>query len=151
MNDADILYDKDAYADGSGPYVGGINGYNQKIRIYNCFNKGVIKPQTGAANEYDSKLVGEVNACLGRYSIFNYVYAKSSEMAINGPTAVNTPIGVMGDVLGRVKTDGTLEMPVTIKEVDYDNAHDALNAWVEKVNTSDTVYYKWKAGPVFDI
>ncbi len=151
MNDGDVLYDQTAYASGSGPYCGGINGYNQKMRIYNCYNKGNVKPQSGDPNDYDSKLVGEINACLGRYSIFNYVYAKSSTMAINGPQAVNTPIGVMGDVLGRVKTDGTLEMPVTIKEVDYENAHDALNAWITKVNTASVTYYPWKVGPVFDI
>ena len=152
MNDGDVLYDKTAYLDGKGPYVGGINGYNQKMRIYNCYNKGNLKPQEGEPNEYDVKYIGEINACLGRYGVFNYVYAKESDMAINGPNhSGNTPIGVMGDVLGRVKADGTLSMPVTIKEVDYDNAHDALNAWVEKINTSSVVYYKWKNGPVFDI
>ena len=150
-NDADVLYNQTAYADGSGPYAGGIAGYNQKMRIYNCYNKGDVKPQSGEPNSYDTKLVGEINSCLGRYSIFNYVYAKSSTMAINGPQAVNSPIGVMGTELGRVKTDGTFEMPVTIKEVDYETPQDALNAWITKVNTESVTYYPWKAGPVFDI
>ena len=151
LNEADVLYDKTAYTDTKGPYAGGIVGYNQKMRVYNSYNKGEVKPQSGEPNDFDAKLVGEINSCLGRYSIFNYVYAKSSTMAINGPTAANTPIGTMGDVLGRVKTDGTLEMPVTIKEVDYENAHDALNAWITKVNTTSVTYYPWKVGPVFDI
>ncbi len=152
LNDGDVLYDKTAYADGKGPYCGGINGYNQKMRIYNCVNMGNVKPQSGEPNEYDVKYIGEVNACLGRYGKFNYVYAKESDMAINGPNhSGNTPIGVMGDVLGRVKADGSLSMPVTIKEVDYENAHEALNAWITEINTASVTYYKWKLGPEFDI
>ena len=150
-NDGEIVYSKTAYDDGKGPYAAGIVGYNQKVRVYNCYNGGAIKPTDGSApNEYDSKLLGEVNACLGRYAFFNYLYARSSDFNINGPQAVNSPIGEMGDVLGRVKTDGTLESPVTVKNKDYDTPEAALNAWIAGVTASPTLYYKWKKGPVFD-
>ena len=152
-NDGDILYDATAYEDAKGPYAAGIVGYNQKIRIYNVFNAGAVKPVTGEANEYDAKLRAEIVSCLGRYAIFNYLYSKKTGLPIATDTPANTPAGVVGDVTGQVQADGYLENAVIIAGKDYDTPVAALNAWITSVTTTPNDFLTWKAGtnsPEFD-
>lgn len=152
-NDGDILYDQTAYNDGSGPYAAGIVGYNQKIRIYNAFNAGAVKPASGEPNEYDAKLRAEIVSCLGRYAIFDYLYSKKTGLPIATETPANQPPGVVGEITGQVQSDGYLENAVTIAGTDYDKPVAALNAWITSVTTTPNLYLKWKDGtsnPVFD-
>ena len=153
LNDGDVLYDKTAYAENAGPYAAGIVGYNQKVRVYNSFNAGAVKPISGDPNEYDAKLRAEITSALGRYSIFNYVYSFKTGLPIATATSVNTPIGVVGDITAQVKETGEFEASVEILGKEYEKPAEALNAWIAGVTSTPALYLKWKdsnKGPVLE-
>lgn len=146
-NDGEILYDKNAYNDGSGPYAAGIVGYCQQSRIRNVYNRGAVKPVEGDPNSYDAKLMADDISYLGKSSYADNLYCYKTTLPLIGPT-LGTPAPKVGEIMGRVQADGYLESAVIINGTDYDTPVPALNAWVE----SDT-YYKWKLGtngPEFD-
>lgn len=151
-NDADIIYDKTAYAENSGPYAGGIVGYNQQSSVYNVFNAGAVKPSEGEPNEYDAKLLGGVISYLGKISRFDFLYTSYTPIAVLG-TRGGDPIGVAGEYVSKVKEDGFLEMDLEIAGTNHDTPVGALNEWVKSVSKSDS-YLLWKKGsngPEFDI
>ena len=149
-NDGDILYNKTAYADGSGPYAGGILGYSRATSAYNVISYGTVKPIEGDPNEYDIKCFALDLAWLGNYSYADYIYGLDSELPLIGTTS-GTPVTI-GANLAKVLEDGSFDKAVVINNVECEFPVDALNQWIAGVTDTPELYLEWKdgaKGPVF--
>ena len=151
-NDGKILYNPTKYNDGSGPYVGGIVGYDQQSWFENNVNYGVIGPDNdAAANEYDSKLIGEIAGNIGQSTTINYYYSKSGDLAFYGSQVGTTgrPAPTIGDISGKFGENGEFEVAVVIGDGTYEKPAEALNAWIG----DQSAYTTWTEGdnkyPVF--
>ena len=155
-NDGTILYDKSAYADGSGPYAGGILGYSQATSVYNVVNYGDVKPIEGEPNEYDVKYYAIDLAFLGKRGLADYLYGTDGDLPLVGPNA-GDPASVVGAIQAKILEDGSLDKAVTIEGTPCEFPVDALNKWVTAVaempEDKPDFYLLWKdgaKGPVFD-
>ena len=136
LNTGNVYYAAD---DNDKPYAGGIGGYFGRGLIENCVNSGFVGPVSKNKPVAFTHLGGITGQLGTTYCPVKYSYWDSTVADVaNGTTSKDNTVT---SALAYDKANGQqLSEIVTIGEVDYNIAADALNAWAV-ANSTETIFY----------
>ena len=136
LNTGNVYYAAD---DNDKPFAGGIGGYFGRGLIENCANSGFVGPVSKNKPVAFTHLGGITGQLGTTYCPVKYSYWDSAVADVaNGTTSKDNTVT---SALAYDKANGQqLSEIVTIGEVDFNIAADALNAWAV-ANSTETIFY----------
>ena len=141
-NSGNVQYSAQNVAD---PYIGGIAGKHGGGAIINCFNKGKVGLKEGTPAENASNYIGALSGWTSPFVYYDHdYYLEGSCESATGVASQTKPDEAS---VCSVLSDGTLTKTVGIRDVNYTNVVDVLNAWVN----GNTYWYSWTTGPKFSL